>query len=147
IAGHFPPNVQFTPQVDLFAIEHTNRDSMINPGPDGIKGTADDITLPNRFNVPTAFLGAGPTMKPPESYGMISGIFPAGQSRGIGTLPGGIPIFKKDAAGNNFLVGGIGVFFPGQTGFATEENSALSTTFNPNLRDRSMEAEFMAFAA
>ena len=25
--GHFPPGVPFTPQVDLFAIEHTNRDS------------------------------------------------------------------------------------------------------------------------
>src|SRR5205807_3410956 len=27
IGGHFPPGVAFTPQVDLFAIEHTNRDS------------------------------------------------------------------------------------------------------------------------
>jgi uncharacterized protein GlcG (DUF336 family) len=147
IRGHFPPNVPFTPQVDLFAIEHTNRDSLLLPGLDGIKGTADDIHLTNRFNVPDAFVSANPKMNPPESYGLISGIFPAGQSRGIGTLPGGIPIFKKDAAGNNFLVGGIGVFFPGQTGFATEENSSLDVTFNPTKRDRSVEAEFMAFAA
>ena len=32
LGGHFPPGVQFTPQVDLFAIEHTNRDSVIHPG-------------------------------------------------------------------------------------------------------------------
>src|SRR5262249_5848744 len=30
--GHFPPNVPFTPQVDLFAIEHTNRDSIAGFG-------------------------------------------------------------------------------------------------------------------
>src|SRR2546428_595541 len=70
IHGHFPPNIAFTPQVDLFAIEHTNRDSLTLPGPDGVKGTADDIHLTNRFNVPSAFLPGpsvsnGPTMKPP----------------------------------------------------------------------------------
>src|SRR5207253_6835658 len=58
-----------------------------------------------------------------------------------------IPIFKTDAAGHNFLVGGIGVFFPGATGFATEENSSMDATYNPSKRDRSLEAEFMAFAA
>src|SRR5262245_10060484 len=36
IAGHFPPRVKFTPQVDLFAIEHTNRDSICHPGPDHV---------------------------------------------------------------------------------------------------------------
>src|SRR5439155_13572200 len=45
------------------------------------------------------------------------------------------------------LVGGIGVFFPGTTGFATEENSALSTTFDAKKPDRSLEAEYIAFAA
>jgi uncharacterized protein GlcG (DUF336 family) len=44
-------------------------------------------------------------------------------------------------------VGGIGVFFPGKTGFATEENSSLSVTYDPSRRDRSLEAEYMAFAA
>jgi len=34
LKGHFPPRVMFTPQVDLFQIEHTNRDSIISPGPD-----------------------------------------------------------------------------------------------------------------
>jgi uncharacterized protein GlcG (DUF336 family) len=146
IGGHFPPGVAFTPSADLYDIESTNRDSIISPGPDGVFGTPDDIALPNRFNVPSAFIPPGQQMNPPLSYGLASGLFPDGQSRGIGTLPGGIPIYKTQF-GQNFLVGGIGVFFPGATGFATEENSSLGATFNPNLRDRSLEAEFMAVAA
>src|SRR5262249_55823656 len=126
----------------LFAIEHTNRDSIVNAGPDGVRGTADDVVLPSRFNVPPAFIPPGAALTPPDSYGVISGIFPGGQSRGIGTLPGGIPIIK-----NGELVGGIGVFFPGKPGFATEENSSLSSTFDPTKPDRSLEAEYMAFAA
>jgi uncharacterized protein GlcG (DUF336 family) len=39
------------------------------------------------------------------------------------------------------------VFFPGTTGFASEENSALSTTYDPKKPDRSLEAEYIAFAA
>jgi uncharacterized protein GlcG (DUF336 family) len=139
LGGHFPPRVGNTPPVDLFAIEHTNRDSIINPGPDHIKGTPDDILLPSRFNAPFA---PGKEVSPPESYGFVSGLMPGSQSRGIGTLPGGIPIYK-----DNELVGGIGVFFPGTTGYATAENSSLSTTFRPRKRDRSLEAEYIAFAS
>lgn len=146
IGGHFPPNVMFTPPVDLFSIEHTNRDSIKHPGPDHIKGTADDILLPNRFNVPDAFINpvipAEQRLTPPESYGRISGLMPDAQSRGIATLPGGIPIFK-----NGVEVGGIGVFFPGTTGFASEENSVLGAEHNPAKPDRSLEAEYIAFAA
>jgi uncharacterized protein GlcG (DUF336 family) len=142
IAGHFPPNVPFTPQVDLFAIEHTNRDSVLHPGADGIKSPTDFIRLPNRFNVPDQFVAAPNGLQAPESYGFVSGIMPFAQSRGIGTLPGGIPIVK-----NGHVVGGIGVFFPGTTGFATEENSSLDAKHDPAKRDRSEEAEFIAFAA
>jgi uncharacterized protein GlcG (DUF336 family) len=142
IRGHFPPNVPFTPQVDLFAIEHTNRDSIIHPGADRIKGTADDVTLPARFNINPAFIPQGVTLYTPESYGYLSGLQPGAQARGIATLPGGIPIFKNGA-----VVGGIGVFFPGTTGFATEENSMLNSNFDITKPDRSYEAEFIAFAA
>lgn len=142
IKGHFPPNVPFTPQVDLFAIEHTNRDSILHPGADGLKGTADDQLLRGRFDIDPAFVPDGQGLFPPESYGRISGLQPDAQSRGIATLPGGIPLFKDGT-----LVGGIGVFFPGRTGFATEENSSLSATFDPTKPDRSLEAEFIAFAA
>jgi uncharacterized protein GlcG (DUF336 family) len=147
IKNHFPPGIQFTPQVDLFAIEHTNRDSIVHPGADRIKGTADDITLPYRFNIDPAFLSPAALADPlfaPESYGFISGLEPTAQSRGIATLPGGTPIVE-----NGQVVGGIGVFFPGKTGFATEENSQLNDAgfFDPTRRDRSLEAEFIAFAA
>src|SRR5262249_53916817 len=116
--------------------------SIVNPGADRIKGTADDVLLPSRFNVPPQFIPAGARLTPPESYGFVSGIMPTAQSRGIGTLPGGIPIYK-----NGQLVGGIGVVFPGATGFATAENSGLSFTFTPALPDRSLEAEYIAYAA
>src|SRR5207248_7527837 len=118
-AGHFPPGVPFTPQVDLFGIEHTNRDSIISPGPDHIKGTPDDVGMAARFNINPAFVPPGQTVYPPESYGFVSGFYPSGQSRGIGTLPGGIPIYFHQSV----LLGGIGVFFPGHTGYASEENS------------------------
>jgi uncharacterized protein GlcG (DUF336 family) len=133
IKGHFPPGIMFTPQVDLFAIENTNRDSLSN-------GTG------TRFNVPAQFIPAGATSElvAPESYGQITGILPTAQARGIATLPGGIPLFK-----NNVEVGGIGIFFPGTTGFATEENSKLNTPLvrNPRKLDLSEVAEYMAFVA
>src|SRR5438128_2200536 len=50
LGAHFPPGIAFTPPVDLFGIEHTNRDSIVHPGADHIKGTADDVLLPGRFN-------------------------------------------------------------------------------------------------
>jgi uncharacterized protein GlcG (DUF336 family) len=143
IAGHFPPDIPNTPQVDLFDIEGTNRDSLIQPGPDGVKGDPGTITLPNRFNVPTQYLGVPQSQfTAPESYGYVSGLFPDAQSRGIGTLPGGIPLYK-----NGQLVGGIGVFFPGTTGYADAENSSLSANYDPSKPDLSLEAEYIAFAA
>jgi uncharacterized protein GlcG (DUF336 family) len=149
VKGHFPPNVAFTPQVDLFAIEHTNRDSILHPGADHVKGTSDDVPLPSRFNVNPAFIPPGKAINPPLSYGeyILSAadrLSPLNhyQSRGIATLPGGIPIYK-----NGTLVGGIGVFFPGDTGFASEENSKLSADFDPTKPDRSLEAEFIGLAA
>ena len=147
INAHFPPDVANTPQVDLFDIEGTNRDTTDNPGPDGIIGTADDIPLAERFNIDPAYVPPGQTLFAPVSYGRASGLQPLAEGRGIGTLPGGIPIYLPDANGNPAVVGGIGVFFPGTTGYATEENSSLSTTYDPKKPDRSLEAEYIAFAA
>jgi len=137
VGAHFPPGIALTPQVDLFAIEHTNRDSILKDD-----GTGNKVLLPGRFNINPAFVPAGKELFPPESYGFVSGLLPNAQSRGIATLPGGIPLYK-----NGILVGGIGVFFPGTTGTATEMNSSLSTTFDPSRLDRSLEAEFIAFMA
>jgi len=131
IKGHFPPGIMFTPQADLFDIESTNRDT-ISPA----TGT--------RFNVPSTYIPAGVNLVAPESYGQVTGILPGAQSRGIATLPGGIPLYK-----NGVEVGGIGVFFPGTTGYATEENSKLNTPllYNPRKPDLSEVAEYMAFVA
>jgi uncharacterized protein GlcG (DUF336 family) len=142
--AHFPPRIKFTPEVGPFEIEHTNRDSIVSPGPDHIRGTADDITLRSRFNANPAFIPAGESTPPPESYGYLSGLLPDAQSRGLGTLPGGIPLYKGKT-----LVGGIGVFFPGTTGYATEENSSLNGAgfFDPTKPDLAQEAEYIAFVA
>jgi uncharacterized protein GlcG (DUF336 family) len=153
LGGHFPPGVEYTPPVDLFGIEHTNRDSLVHPGADGIKGTADDIALPNRFNVANANIPMGQGTNAPESYGLISGLLTNAQARGIATLPGGIPIFRdtnNDSVGET-LVGGIGVFFPGTTGFASFEQGFVQGTGQSTLEllnaPRVLEAEFIAYAA
>lgn len=142
--GHFPARVMYTPQVDLFQIEHTNRDSIVSPGPDRLRGTADDIPLASRFNADPAFIPPGKEISAPESYGFVTGLLPSAQSRGIATVPGGIPLYK-----NGTLVGGIGVFYPGTTGYATAENSSLNDAgfFDPTKPDRAQEAEYVAFVA
>jgi hypothetical protein len=132
IGGHFPPGIALTPTVDLAQIEFTNRD----------QSEINGVPLSSRFNINLSYVPAGNELYAPDSYGLVSGLLPTAQSRGIGTLPGGVPIYKD---GN--LVGGIGVFFPGTTGYATEENSALSSTYDPSKPDLSLEAEWMAFAA
>ena len=132
IKGHFPPGIMFTPQVDLYDIESTNRDTLSST----VTGT--------RFNVPPQYIPPGGNLVAPESYGQVTGILPTAQPRGIATLPGGIPIFK-----NGVEVGGIGVFFPGTTGFATEENSGLNTPLvrTKGKPDLTQIAEYMAFVA
>jgi uncharacterized protein GlcG (DUF336 family) len=173
LGGHFPPEIAFTPPVDLFAIEHTNRDQSIHPGEDGDRGTADDITLRNRFNIDTAFVpldtdGDGYADNPdtnndnladslrlsaPDSYGFVSGVFPSAQARGIATLPGGVPLFRDtDGNGNGeTLIGGIGVFFPGTDGTALfEQNFQAGVGQTENARNNApkvLEAEFIAVVA
>ncbi len=157
IKGHFPPGVPFTPPVDLSNIEASNRDSIRHPVASGLpKSTANDVTLPSRFNVPVAdipasIVNSGTQLTPPESYGYISGLQPDAQARGIGTLPGGIPITRMvniHGKMQPIVIGGIGVFYPGTTGFATEENSALNDSlYNPNKPDLSAAAEIVAIAA
>jgi uncharacterized protein GlcG (DUF336 family) len=155
VGGHFPPDIAFTPPVDLFAIEHTNRDSTTHPGPDGVKGTADDITLTGRFNIDPADVPAGSELFAPESYGdaQNSGLLLDAQARGIATLPGGVPLFRDtngDGVGET-TIGGIGVFFPGTDGTATFEQGFVpgigQTTAQRTNAPKVLEAEYIAFAA
>jgi len=165
--GHFPPGISFTPPVDLFAIEHTNRDSIEHPGADGDRRTAGDNTLlASRFNVALSNVmydsnndGVTDTANPapnqievtaPESYGKQSGIFDDAQSRGIATLPGGIPLYRDtngDGLGD-FLVGGVGVFFPGPDGTADFEQGFSSGTGQTEAQRlnaaKVLESEFIA---
>jgi uncharacterized protein GlcG (DUF336 family) len=154
VGGHFPPDVKHTPPVDLFRIELQSRDGLVHPGVDGIKGTADDILLDNRFNVPTAFLPQG-DIPAPESYGVQSGLVLHAQGRGLATMPGGIPLYKAvpDPVLNTpfTLVGGIGVFFPGIDGYATHEQGFIpggrQTSTQRLNANKALEAEFIAIAA
>jgi len=157
IKGHFPPGIPFTPPVDLSNIEASNRDSIRHPVANGLpKSAANDVTLPSRFNVPVAdipanIVNSGTKLTPPESYGYISGLEPDAQARGIGTLPGGIPIVRTElvhGVKTNIVVGGIGVFYPGTTGFATEENSNLNDSlYHPSKPDLAQVAEAVAAVA
>jgi uncharacterized protein GlcG (DUF336 family) len=156
VGGHFPQGIKHTPPVDLFGIERQSRDSLVHPGADGVKGTADDIPLASRFNVDPAFVPPGKELFAPESYGVVSGMLAHAQSRGIATLPGGIPIYKF-VDGKLTLVGGIGVFFPGPDGYATfEQNFQHASTLpggKPQKNEQRLnapkvlEAEWIAFAA
>jgi uncharacterized protein GlcG (DUF336 family) len=140
IGGHFPPGITAAPTVDLFGIENTNRDSTDSYADGG-----------GRFD---AMYIAGQEIDAPGSYGLQSGLDPTAQPRGIATLPGGIPLYRDtgdaDSVGDT-LVGGIGVFFPGTTGYATFEQGFVagdgkSTTSRINSQ-KALEAEFIAFVA
>ncbi len=152
LGGHFPPDIQHTPPVDLFAIEHTNRDSLKHAGVNGIRenGGGDDITLGSRFD---AMFAVGKDISAPESYGFASGLAPTQQSRGIATLPGGIPLFRDTDMNQigDTLVGGIGVFFPGPDGYATYEQGFVAgagqTSAERTNASKVLEAEYIAFAA
>jgi uncharacterized protein GlcG (DUF336 family) len=130
--GHFPPGINDTPPVDLFQIELTNRDGRLTAS--GLPYGIDAADVVPGTAIPVPGMSYSETIKDP-TFGTTS-------SRGVGTLPGGIPLYFDGE-----LVGAVGVFFPGKTGFATEENSSLSATFDPSKPDRTLEAEFIALAA
>jgi uncharacterized protein GlcG (DUF336 family) len=158
VGGHFPQGVMHTPPVDLFGIEHQNRDSLTLAGPDGVKGGADDVILSGRFNIPPSALAPGAALFAPESYGAVSKRLDYAQGRGFGTLPGGMPIYKVvNGRALPTLVGGIGVFFPGPDGYATFEQGFQHAATLPGQKPQSneqrlnasrvLEAEWIAFAA
>ena len=81
--GHFPPGIMHTPQVDLFEIEHTNRDTVPPPGT-------------GRFN---ATYLPGQDIHAPESYGVESGFLPSSlSSLGVQTRVPGLTGFPRLAA-------------------------------------------------
>ncbi len=164
VGQHFPPQIAHGPQVDLLAIEHTNRDSIVHAGFDAIRGNADDIALEQRFNIDPAFIPNGQVIDAPESYGFTSGRMPNAQARGIATLPGGLPIYRIFDPTTQMIVGldqigGIGVFFPGTSdpdgagpgriGDATFEQNFpnAKTELERTNAPKVLEAEFTALYA
>ncbi len=151
LGGHFPPGISGAPHVDLFGIERQSRDGLVSPGPDGVRGNADDIALPNRFNVPDKFIPNGKDLFTPDSYGVQTGTVPYAQGRGIANLPGGVPLYKFGKDGVRRLVGGIGVFFPGARGFASFEQNFKAKkgqdTYDRVNAPKVLEAEYIAVVA
>ena len=104
--------------VDLFAIEHTNRTSVVVGG----------VTVTDRSSY------AGQLGKPSAPV-----------ARGIATLPGGLAIYR---AGTSEVIGGLGVFFPGPNGYADFEQgfvaSAAQTRNDRVNAPKEIEAEVIA---
>jgi uncharacterized protein GlcG (DUF336 family) len=104
---HFPPDVRFSPQSDLFGIELTNRGCALSPDLEAIG-----------FEPPRSIGGT-------TSLGIVTGRDYSGRITGIGFAdlidalqdsdrhlvhPGGVPIYK-----NGEMVGGVGVAFADPT--------------------------------
>ena len=138
IGGEFPPGILRQPLVDLFAIEHTNRTSVV------VGGTV----ITNRASYAAQLAGSVGVV------GSQEGQPPQPLARGISTMPGGVGIYRalpknaSDADKLNALVGGIGVFFPGRDGTATFEQGFVASA-NQTRTDRlnapkALEAETIA---
>ncbi|MFM9058164.1 MAG: hypothetical protein ACKOSQ_03385, partial [Planctomycetaceae bacterium] len=141
IGGEFPPGIVREPLVDLFAIEHTNRTSVI------VGGTV----VTNRASYAAQLAGSV------GAVGSQQGQPPQPLARGISTMPGGVGIYRAIPAGAsaadklNALVGGIGVFFPGRDGTASFEQgfvaSANQTRTQRLNAPKALEAELDALVA
>jgi uncharacterized protein GlcG (DUF336 family) len=141
IGGEFPPGIVRQPLVDLFAIEHTNRTSVV------VGGTV----VTNRASYAAQVAGTV------GAVGSQQGQPPQPLARGISTMPGGVGIYRVIPVGAppedqlNALVGGIGVFFPGSDGTATFEQgfvaSANQTRTQRLNAPKALEAELAALLA
>ena len=106
---HYPPGVANQPNADLYGIENTNRGcTLVPPGPN---------TLP-----PATALAGGPGL------GIATGKADVMDSQPFAVNPGGVPIFKTDAAGNAYAIGGVGVVSAMSLDVA--EYAALSAAFS-----------------
>jgi len=142
IGGEFPPGILRQPLVDLFAIEHTNRVSVLKPGvsPSDPFDEANFVIDRRSYSAQVA-----------GTYGAVgsqAGVGPQPIARGIATLPGGLGIYRL---GTNELIGGIGVFFPGADGTASYEQgfvaSAAQTRTQRLNGSKALEAEVIALEA
>ncbi|MFM9195494.1 MAG: hypothetical protein ACKOWG_07110, partial [Planctomycetia bacterium] len=147
IGGEFPPGILRQPLVDLFAIEHTNRVSVLKPSV-----SPSDPFDPANFIIDRRSYSA----QVAGTYGAVgsqAGQGPQAIARGISTMPGGLGIYRR---GTNELVGGIGVFFPGRPGTpefgtATAEQAFVASAGQTRTQrlnaPKALEAEVIALTA
>jgi len=126
VGGEFPPGILRQPLVDLFAIEHTNRVTVVT----GMGGS---------------------TVVKRDAYAQqiaAPGITTNAVARGIATLPGGLGIYRF---GTNEVIGGIGVFFPGSDGTASFEQNFVPTAAQSRAdrlnAPKALEAEAIALVS
>jgi len=112
---HFPPGVMNQPNADLYGIENTNRGCQLVPPANFLPGQS----LP-----PSTALGGGPGL------GIATGKADLMDSQPFAVNPGGVPIFKANAAGNVFAVGGVGVV---ASNLDVAEFAAFSGAFSPGF--------------
>jgi uncharacterized protein GlcG (DUF336 family) len=119
---HFPPGVKNAGNGDLYSIESSNRgcqlDSTTVPYNAG-------KALPRTFALPPPF---NPANTP--GYGIVTGKANEMDSDPTAVNPGGVPIFKKNAAGDTFMVGGVGVV---ASNIDVAEFAAFSGAFSPGF--------------
>ncbi|MBI3786498.1 MAG: heme-binding protein, partial [Deltaproteobacteria bacterium] len=99
---HFPPGVRNTAAAPLFGIENTNRGCAFDASEEGFETT---FPVPRALNL-AALLRSGSA----NPLACENGGDRCGCTRGIATLPGGVPIYR-----NGRMVGGVGVALRGVT--------------------------------
>jgi uncharacterized protein GlcG (DUF336 family) len=108
---HFPPGVANTASAALFGIENTNRGCTFDSaGVNFVSGQE----VPRALNLASARAeraGGAPL----SCANADDAAARQGCSTGIATVPGGVPIFKKESEGGRVaMVGGVGVAIRGQ---------------------------------
>ena len=150
--GPLPARRAYTPQVDLFDIEHTNRDSIRPPGADAASGARpttsplpEPLQHPDRVH-PDDIPADRQPLAPPDSYGFVSGLAPDGPGPRHRHPAGRHPdLHKKRRQASSAASASSS---PARPGTPTEENSSLNdANYDPTKPDRSLEAEYIAFAA
>jgi uncharacterized protein GlcG (DUF336 family) len=112
---HFPPGVMNQPNAALYGIENTNRGCQLVPPANFLPGQS----LP-----PATALAGGPGL------GITTGKADVMDSQPFAVNPGGVPIFKQNAAGDTFAVGGVGVV---AANLDVAEFAAFSGAFSPGF--------------
>jgi len=115
---HYPPGVANVGAGDLYSIENTNRGCPLVPN-----------YLPGQALPPSTALSP-PAPPNTPGLGIVTGKADLADSDPTAVNPGGVPIFKANAAGGTFMVGSVGVV---ASTFDIAEFAAFSGAFSPGF--------------